>query len=214
MSSTVEPARRRAPGRTPSRVAAGARWGGRVLAWLVILTCLAALAVAVLVPRLGGATPYEILTGSMRPTMPPGTLVVDKPVTDPGQVGVGTVVTYQLRSGDPTVVTHRIVEMRSTLDGRIEYRTQGDANSVADAAWVRPEQLRGRLWYAVPHLGRLNGLLNGDQRQTLVYLAAGGLGLYALRMYVAAARDRRRRRRATDPAASSTEREVVGACAP
>lgn len=213
MSSTVAPARRRATGRTRSRVLAGVRWGGRVLAWQVLLTCLAALAVAVLVPRLGGARPYEILTGSMRPAMPPGTLVVTKPVSDPGEIGVGTVVTYQLRSGDPTVVTHRIVEMRSTLTGQVEYRTQGDANSVADAAWVRPEQLRGRLWYAVPHLGRANGLLHGDQRQTLVYLAAGGLGLYAVRMYLAAARDRRRR--ALAPASSTAaEREVVDACGP
>lgn len=210
MVSTSTRVRERVPGPSRARARGGVRWGARVLAWLVILTCLAALAVAVLVPRLGGATPYEILTGSMRPGMPPGTLVVAKPVTDPGQIGIGTVVTYQLRSGEPTVVTHRIVEVRTTMDGRVEYRTQGDANSVADEAWVRPEQIRGRLWYAVPHLGRVNGVLNGDQRQLLVYVAAGGLGLYALSMYGAAARDSRRRRITR----STTEREEVGSCAP
>ena len=203
MTLTVSPSHRRAP-ETPTDPAASqpghpvvtaARWGGRVLAWLVILTSLAALAAAVLVPRLGGATPYEILTGSMSPQMPPGTLVVMKPVSGPADIGVGTVVTYQLRSGEPTVVTHRVVEIRQSLGGDIEYITQGDANPVVDALPVRPEQVRGHLWYAVPHLGRVNQLVHGDQRQTLVYLAAAGLGAYALAMYLAAVRDRRRRSR-------------------
>ncbi len=173
------------------------RWGGRVLAWMVILTSFAALMVAVLVPRLGGATPYEILTGSMRPGLPPGTLVVMKPA-DPGDIGVGSIVTYQLSSGESTVVTHRVVEVSQSLSGNIEYVTQGDANDVADELPVRPEQIRGTLWYAVPQLGRVNQLVNGDQRQVLVYVAAAGLGAYALLMYLAAVRDRRRRSRASD----------------
>jgi signal peptidase len=203
MTLTVEPAPRTAS--TPAEPAApqpahsavaAVRWGGRVVAWLVILTSLAALAVAVLVPRLGGATPYEILTGSMQPGLPPGTLVVMKPA-EASEIGVGSIVTYQLRSGEPTVVTHRVVEVRQRLDGEVEYVTQGDANPIVDSAPVRPEQVRGTLWYAVPHLGRVNQLINGDQRQLLVYLAAAGLGAYALAMYAAAVRDRRRRSRDT-----------------
>ncbi len=205
MSLMVEPSHRRtatppADQASPAHpVVAAARWCGRVLAWMVILTSLAALTVAVLVPRLGGATPYEILTGSMRPGLPPGTLVVMKPVNGPGDVGVGSVVTYQLRSGEPTVVTHRVKEVRQSLGGDLEYITQGDANGVADVRPVRPEQLRGHLWYAVPHLGRVNQVVNGDQRQTLVYLAAAGLGAYAVSMFLAAMRDRRRRSRSTAP---------------
>lgn len=201
MSLTVGPARHRATDTQADQAArpvhpavSVARWGARVLGWMVILASLAALTVAVLVPRLGGATPYEILTGSMRPGLPPGTLVVMKPA-GPDDIGVGSIVTYQLRSGEPTVVTHRVVEVRQSLSGDVEYVTQGDANSVADELPVRPEQVRGTLWYAVPQLGRVNQLLNGDQRQTLVYLAAAGLGGYALAMYVAALRDRRRRSR-------------------
>jgi signal peptidase len=170
-----------------------ARWVLQVVAWLLILSSLAVLAAAVLVPRLGGATPYSILTGSMRPDLPPGTLVVVRPV-DPTDIGIGTVITYQLHSGDPTVVTHRVVAVRTTLDGELELQTQGDANDVPDEEWVRPEQVRGELWYAVPVLGRLNNVLNGDERQLLVYAAAAGLGLYAVRMFVSVGRDRLRRR--------------------
>ena len=83
-------------------------WTWRVLGWVVTLAAVAAIALAVVVPRLGGATPYTVLTGSMRPGMPPGTLVVVRPI-EPDQIATGMVVTYQLRSGDPTVVTHRVL---------------------------------------------------------------------------------------------------------
>ena len=52
----------------------------RVTVWLVLLTAAAALAAAVAVPRLTGATPYTVTTGSMRPGYPPGALVVVKPL--------------------------------------------------------------------------------------------------------------------------------------
>jgi signal peptidase len=58
----------------------GLRRAGQVTCLLVILLVTAAIGIAVLVPRLGGATPYVVLTGSMEPRMPPGTLVVVKPV--------------------------------------------------------------------------------------------------------------------------------------
>lgn len=167
-------------------------WIGQVIAWTVILLATALVTVAVVVPRVGGATPYTILTGSMRPHYPPGTLVVSKP-TDPTKLRVGDVVTYQLRSGEPEVVTHRIVAIRSSLDGKMSFQTRGDANNVADDRWVMPVQIRGRLWYAVPVLGRLNVLFTGSQHQWLVYGAVALLGGYALVMFGGAARDRLRR---------------------
>lgn len=198
MSVSGAPATRR-PDPAPVTADGGAgvgvvRWVARVLAWTVILGCLLALAVAVLLPRIGGGTPYTVLTGSMRPHLPPGTLVVVRPA-DPGDIGVGTVVTYQLRSGEPQVVTHRVVAVRSNLEGEIEFQTQGDDNDVPDEAWVRPEQVRGALWYSVPYLGRVNTLVTGHQRQLLVYVVAGGLAVYAGAMFAGACRDRTRRRR-------------------
>ncbi len=167
-------------------------WAGQVLAWLVILVTVAVLVVAVLVPRLGGATPYTILTGSMEPGMPPGTLVVDSPV-EPTEITVGTVITYQLESGRTTVVTHRVVAVGVDATGELRFTTQGDANSAPDAATVRPVQVRGERWYAVPHLGRLNTLLSGHERQLLVYVAAVLLLGYAGGQFLGALRTRLRR---------------------
>jgi signal peptidase len=172
-------------------------WLGQVVSWLVILSVAAVLAVAVLVPRIAGATPYTVLTGSMRPHYPPGTLVVVKPI-DTDDLRNGDVATYQISSGDPEVATHRIVAIGVDLKGERVFTFQGDANNAPDPKPVLPVQIRGKLWYAVPYLGYLNNALNGRQRQAAVLVVSAALLGYAAFMFVGAIRDRRRKRRSTD----------------
>ena len=170
-----------------------ASWVGQVLAWCVILGAVAVLVVAVLVPRLAGATPYNVLTGSMRPTYPPGTLVVVRSVA-PADVAIGDVVTYQLTAGEAEVVTHRVVAIGNDGQGERSFQTQGDTNEAPDEEWVRPVQLKGELWYAVPYLGHVNDLVNGRQRQMAVYVVASLLLCYAAFMFTGSVRDRGRSR--------------------
>ncbi|WP_286928395.1 MULTISPECIES: signal peptidase I [Aeromicrobium] len=173
------------------------RWAGQVVAWLVILVAVSAVAVGVLIPRIGGATPYTILTSSMEPKFPPGTLVVVRP-TPAEQIGVGEVVTYQLASGERAVVTHRVVSVALGADGERRFITQGDANSSVDRTPVMPVQIKGTLWYAVPKLGWMSNAIGQDRRNAAVYVVAGGLGLYAAWMLGGALRERFRRARPTD----------------
>ncbi|WP_107767206.1 signal peptidase I [Nocardioides terrigena] len=179
-------------------------WAGQVFAWLVILVMVVVLAAAVLVPRLGGATPYTILTGSMQPEMPPGTLVVVRPV-GPSDISVGTVITYQLESGKPTVVTHRVTAVGVDATGELRFTTQGDANNTPDAATVRPVQIRGERWYSVSHLGHLNTLLSGQERQMAVYAAAALLLGYAGYQFLVALSGRTRHRDPAAPAGPGTD---------
>lgn len=149
----------------------------RVVSWVLTVGVTALVLAAVIVPRLAGATPYTVLTGSMTPAYPPGTLVVVRPV-DVADVRTGDVVTYQLRSGEPAVVTHRVVGV-GWQGGEKVLTTQGDANSVADADLVHGVQLRGEVWYSLPWVGHLNVLLTPGQHQRLVQVAAALLFLYA-----------------------------------
>jgi signal peptidase len=165
-----------------------------VVAWTAILGFVAAIGVAVVVPRLGGGTPYAILTGSIRPGMPPGALLVGRPAA-PESLGLGDVITYQLSSGEPTVVTHRIVSVAIKADGQRTFRTQGDANDVVDQEPVLPVQVRGKLWYSVPRLGYENRYVNGEQREVATLLGALGLCAYAGAMLLGSLRDDRRRAR-------------------
>ncbi len=164
-------------------------WFGQVVAWLVILSVAAMVTAGVLIPRLGGATPYTILTGSMRPDMPPGTLAVVKP-TSAEDIRAGDVITYQLESGKPAVVTHRVVSVGFNGKSERVFRTQGDANNVADAKPVMGVQVKGKLWYSVPYLGHVNNAITGKERSLTMIIVVSGLLLYASYMFTTALRDR------------------------
>lgn len=174
-----------------------ARFTWRTIEWVVILAATAAILLAVVIPRIFGATPYTIISGSMEPYLSPGTLVVVKPV-EPADLSVGDVITVQLESGEEAVVTHRIQAVQYRADGQIQFITKGDANDIADAEPRLAVQVRGEVWYQVPYLGFLSTALSGAQRGWLVGVVILGLGGYALWMWIGALRDRRRA--ATQPA--------------
>jgi len=158
--------------------------------WTVIAVILGLIAVAVLIPRIGGATPYTVVTDSMRPALPPGSLVVVRPVPI-DDISIGDVITYQLKPGRPEVVTHRVVSIGDNSGRGRVLHTKGDANNAADADWVVPKQVRGRLWYAVPYVGRVTNILTNTQRQSLLMVFVVVLIGYAGVMFVGDTRDRR-----------------------
>ncbi len=144
-----------------------------LLAFVVLVA-----AMAIVVPALSGSTPMTILTGSMTPAYPPGTLIIVKPV-DANTLVIGDPITYQIESGKPAVVTHRIVAVTSVSDGTRTFTTQGDANNAPDDTPVTPVQIRGKVWYSIPYLGWVNSWVNGDGRSWLIPAIAGALFLYA-----------------------------------
>lgn len=165
-------------------------WARQLVTWLLLLGTTAILVVSVLLPRVAGATPYAVLTGSMSPDLAPGTLVVVKPV-DEDAIGIGSVITYQLESGKPTVVTHRVVSVGVNGKGERLFTTQGDANGVPDQEPVRAVQVRGELWYSVPYLGYVNNVITGKERQVVLIGVVSFLFLYAAYMFTSALWDRR-----------------------
>jgi signal peptidase len=150
--------------------------------------------VLVVVPKLSGSTPLTVLTSSMEPALPPGTLLVVRPV-ETADVRVGDVMTYQIESGRPEVISHRVTEVVSSTDGSTAFVTKGDNNDAADESPVRPEQVRGVLWYSVPWVGFVNQAVNGHARGWIVPLLAVALFAYAGYMIVAGLLQRRRDRR-------------------
>lgn len=164
----------------------------------------------VIAPALTRSTPYTILTSSMEPGLPPGTLIIVKPI-DPQQIRIGTVITYQLESGESAVVTHRVIEVvgPNLPDAETTFITKGDANSAPDAKPVMPVQIRGEVWYSVPYIGWVNNVVNGDLRAVVIPIVAGLLFLYAGWMIVANRLEaRRRRRREEERVARGADRHV------
>src|SRR3546814_7265110 len=80
------------------------------------------LVAALTVPRLMGGATLTVLSGSMSPTIPKGSIVLVKPV-DPQSLDEGDVITWQVRPGESTYITHRIVEIDDARS--LSFITQG-----------------------------------------------------------------------------------------
>lgn len=157
----------------------------QTVAWTIAGILFALILVLVLVPRLTGSTPYTILTGSMVPTMPPGTIVVTRP--EPfASVRVGDVVTYQIVSGQPAVVTHRVLAINVESDGSQTLTMKGDANPSPDLKHVIAKQVRGVVWYSIPLVGYFGAIGSSDTRSVAARIVGAGLIVYALYVLIAA----------------------------
>jgi signal peptidase len=141
---------------------------------LVLLTG----ALVIIIPNIAGATPLTVLTSSMEPGLPPGTLIVVKPI-ETIDIAMGDVITYQIESGKPGVITHRVTGITNSSDGDRTFTLKGDNNDVADELQVLPVQVVGTLWYSVPWIGNVSNFVNGDVKSWLVPVIAVALFIYA-----------------------------------
>jgi signal peptidase len=167
---------------------------GNVLSALLLATVCAAALALLIVPKATGAKPLTVLTGSMRGTYDPGSVVVVRPVK-PSQLQVGDTLTYQITSDQPDVITHRIIKISFGQDGKRQFITQGDANGAPDADPVVDGQVRGTVWYSVPWVGYASTALQPSHRELGIKVASGALIAYAAYLFAAGLLEHRRRRR-------------------
>ena len=108
--------------------------------------CLLALAPVVL-----GWRPYTVLTGSMRPNIQPGDVVMDRPMKI-SDADVGDVITFSDPSRNGVLVTHRI---RSITRGPVQtdVETRGDANNASERWTIKTTDPVGRVVYVIPKVG-------------------------------------------------------------
>jgi signal peptidase len=186
------------PRETPAARTAGNR---RSFGALVTLP-LAVLVIAVVLPFttfvvaswLLGWQLQPVLTASMSPTYPVGSLLVVGPV-DPSEVRAGMAVTFDDPAKPGRLVTHRVVRVRE--GDPLFFDTQGDANASPDPFPVPARSIRGRVLWHVPILGYAVDFLGWPRGFILlVVIPAVALGLTeALAL-------RRRRRRVAAARAS------------
>lgn len=151
---------------------------GVALSGALLLLVVALAVILIVVPKVAGGMPLTILTSSMEPGLPPGTLIVVRPV-NPDDLRIGDIVTYQMQSGRPGVITHRIIAIASSSDGSRSFTFQGDNNAAPDSEQILEVQIQGRLWYSVPFVGFVNTGVNGPNKTWVIPVAAGLLLTYA-----------------------------------
>ena len=127
---------------------------GSLILWAAILLCLVLAA-----PRLAGIKTYVVISGSMEPAIPVGSMVYSKEV-DPATLETGDVIVFYSSNalqggtdaGDVIPTTHRVVSNDIAAQ---EITTKGDANEQNDISKVTYINVEGKVVFHVPHLGYL-----------------------------------------------------------
>ena len=132
--------------------------GGKILPALcnVLGTLIILLVIALLLPatlsKVMGYEVYNVISGSMEPVIPEGSMVFVKP-TEWQEIESGDVIAFQTGA---SVTTHRVMRVHS-FEG--EFITKGDANETEDISPIPFDSLIGRVEYHVPVLGEVTALL-------------------------------------------------------
>ena len=129
--------------------------GGIVSAVILVLAVVLAMVVCIQVLTRGyvtiaGNSLFRVVTGSMEPTMPVGSILIcrDTPIDD---IREGDIVCFRSMgsAGVGKIITHRVVAVLQNGDGDTLLETRGDANLSADSNYVQADNLIGRVvWYA------------------------------------------------------------------
>lgn len=112
----------------------------------IVMILLAIYAVLFCIPTLFGIKPVNVLSGSMEPYIPTGSIAYVKAM-DLDKIHRDDVIAFELDNG--SLVLHRVKE----ISPENEITTQGDANDNEDFATVREEQLRGKMIFRIPYAG-------------------------------------------------------------
>lgn len=123
--------------------------GGSLLV-IVILLC-----IPLVLPHLMGLKVYTVVSGSMEPAIPVGSLVYVKAV-EAKEIQEGEVIAFYSASNSGAVITHRVVK-NQIVSGK--FITKGDANEEEDVMPIDYELLVGKVILSVPALGEMLSIL-------------------------------------------------------
>lgn len=96
--------------------------------------------------------PSAIATGSMKPGINPGDVVLVKKLQDRADIEalqIGDIIQFKKES---ILVNHRIIDIVEEED-EMKYRTKGDNNSAQDADLVAAEDIKGTIVEVIPKIG-------------------------------------------------------------
>ncbi|MBR0342169.1 MAG: signal peptidase I [Oscillospiraceae bacterium] len=102
-----------------------------------------------IVPRILGFHEFTVISGSMEPTIPVGSMILVKPA-DIDDIKEGDIISYYTKFHSDVVVTHRVSEV-DRENGKLT--TKGDANDMEDVNTVSISQVIGVVVFCLPNAG-------------------------------------------------------------
>ncbi len=125
-------------------------------------------------PSLFGYEAKQVLSGSMEPVIPTGSIVIMNKNYNVKELTEGDIITYTKESYS---VTHRIVSINERR-GNLSLVTQGDKNQFPDKEAVLPMQITGLYTgITIPKAGYLLNLINTKLGSFLFFIIPGLLCL-------------------------------------
>lgn len=139
----------------------------RVLARAIYVVMIASLMIAA--PLVLGYKPVVVLSPSMVPDYPVGSITYYKAVT-PESIQVGDAITFKF--GDNSLATHRVVEKD---EANRAFTTKGDNNTTPDPSPVSYDEVVGKtMAFALPYAGFVAREITGK------WYIVGGLAVILL----------------------------------
>ena len=151
---------------------------GNMIVLDIVIAVLAVCLVAAIGARLAGVQAFSVLTGSMEPNIPQGSLVVTVPC-EINDVHEGDVVSFVLNE-QLDVVTHRVVSV-DRQEGMVT--TRGDANNANDAPSLWGNVV-GKVVFTVPGVGYAMMWLNSTSGRIIALTAVAVVVLLCCLIHV------------------------------
>ena len=107
------------------------------------------LLIASVFPIAGNFKVLSVLSGSMEPAIRVGSLVIVRPSAE---YKINDIITFPSPEDPNILVTHRIIGIQ-TIENRIFYITQGDANEEPDPDLIAKDDVIGKVLFTIPFLG-------------------------------------------------------------
>jgi signal peptidase len=114
-----------------------------------------------------------VLSGSMAPVIKTGDLIIDDSLgpAQSSRLRRGQIISFEAAPGSTLIITHRIVA-RVVADGKVFYRTKGDANNAPDAQLRPASDVVGLYVASVPRGGYVLSALHQPLMPILLAVSA------------------------------------------
>ena len=150
-----------------------------------LLIALVLFCIPLTVPRIFGYHIYSVVSGSMEPAIPVGSLVYIQEGAPEDMQEDDVIAFYGARDSN-AIITHRVVENRVVMG---EFITKGDANQTEDMNPVPYSNFIGKVVLSIPVMGGLAQMLTS---MTGKLIAVSVIGIALILEITASVLDRKR----------------------
>lgn len=124
---------------------------------------------------------YSVLSGSMTPVHPKGSLVIVR-ITDPKEIKVGDDITFYNPGSEQDIWTHRVIDVIDNYGNNgVCFKTQGVANSQEDPFITIGGNVVGVVVFSIPYAGYV---LEFIQHNTMISIVIIILALTLIKLLI------------------------------